>query len=262
MRHELLSREPKANAHSTPILFVHGLWIGVWCWDEHFMDYFAAHGYACYALSLRGHGNSEGKERLRWIRLSEYVDDIAQVITHLPTAPILVGHSNGGAVVQKYLESHSAPAGVLMASVPAGGALQTTLNTMLKLPLPFLKSNLTMSLYPLVGTPQRARRVFFSPTTPEEIPAKYFPRLTDESFLEFLDILLFNRPNAKKVKTPMLVLGAEHDFLFPPNQVNATARAYNTQATIFPNMGHGMMLEPGWQAVADKIIAWLGERGL
>ncbi len=262
MQLEIVSRQAQTNAHSTPILFVHGLWTGVWCWSEHFMDYFAAQGFGCYALSLRGHGNSEGHKRLRWIRLSEYVEDVAQVVAQLPTAPILVGHSNGGAVVQKYLELHHAPAAVLMGSVPPGGVFKTALNTALKSPLPFLKANLTMSLYPLVETPELAHRVFFSPSTAREISAKYFPKLTDESFIEFLDIMLFNVPNAKKVKAPMLVLGAGEDFLFPPDQVEATARDYRTQATIFPKMGHGMMLEPGWQTVADKIVLWLRERGL
>ena len=30
----------------------------------------------------------------------------------------------------------------------------------------------------------------------------------------------------------------------------------------FPNMAHDMMLEPGWQKVAERIIAWLKEKGL
>ncbi len=31
---------------------------------------------------------------------------------------------------------------------------------------------------------------------------------------------------------------------------------------IFPDMGHDMMLEDGWQAVADRILSWLHEKGL
>lgn len=32
-----------------PIVFVHGAWHGAWCWEEHFVDYFAQHGYAIHA---------------------------------------------------------------------------------------------------------------------------------------------------------------------------------------------------------------------
>ncbi len=60
----------------------------------------------------------------------------------------------------------------------------------------------------------------------------------------------------------LLVLGAANDTVFHPNEIEATARAYHTQPVIFPNMAHDMMVEAGWQAVADKIIAWLGERGI
>ncbi len=41
-----------------------------------------------------------------------------------------------------------------------------------------------------------------------------------------------------------------------------TAQANGMQAAIFPDMAHDMMLEAGWQAVADRILIWLEERGL
>jgi len=30
---------------------------------------------------------------------------------------------------------------------------------------------------------------------------------------------------------------------------------------MFPDMAHDLMLETGWQLVADRIIAWLSEKG-
>lgn len=54
---------------------------------------------------------------------------------------------------------------------------------------------------------------------------------------------------------------AECDGGVTPNQIRATARAYRTEAEFFPNMGHNMMLEPGWQAVAERIDDWLTARG-
>jgi pimeloyl-ACP methyl ester carboxylesterase len=261
MRLEVISRQPVSNVRPTPVLFVHGLWVGIWSWTEHFLDYFAEHGYAAHALSLRGHGNSEGRERLRWTRLSEYVADVAQVAEQLPAAPVLVGHSNGGAVVQKYLETHSAPAAVLMASVPPAGALATALRMARRHPLQFAKANLTFSLYPIVSTPELAREAFFSPSMPDEQVRTYCAKMRDESFLGFLDILALNLPRPQRVKAPVLVMGAANDTVFRPHQVEATARAYHTQAVIFPNMAHGMMLEAGWQSVADRIIAWLNEKG-
>jgi len=76
------------------------------------------------------------------------------------------------------------------------------------------------------------------------------------------DQMIFNLPRPKRVATPLLVLGAERDGTFTPEEVRATARAYHTKAEILPDMGHDMMLEPGWTAVAERIHAWLGTRGL
>jgi hypothetical protein len=43
--------------------------------------------------------------------------------------------------------------------------------------------------------------------------------------------------------------------------VRATARAYRTEPEFF-DMGHNMMLEPGWADVAERIHAWLETRNL
>lgn len=45
----------------------------------------------------------------------------------------------------------------------------------------------------------------------------------------------------------------------PVAEAQATARAYRTEAEVFPNMAHDMMLEPGWRKVAERIVAWLQE---
>jgi alpha-beta hydrolase superfamily lysophospholipase len=76
-------------------------------------------------------------------------------------------------------------------------------------------------------------------------------------------MLAFNLPRPKRVQArhpmPVLVLGGTADRIFPPREVQQTARAYGTTATIFPAMPHDMMLDPGWQTVADHIRDWLGE---
>ena len=63
-----------------------------------------------------------------------------------------------------------------------------------------------------------------------------------------------------KVTTPMLVIGAADDGMVTNAEVRATARAYRTDAELFPDMGHNMMQEPGWAGVAERIDAWLRTR--
>lgn len=262
MNLELIKREPISAARPTPLLFVHGMWHAAWCWAEHFLPYFAKHDYVCHALSLRGHGASEGRERLRWTALADYVADVAQVVSQMEKPPVLVGHSMGGMIVQKYLESHQVPAAVLLASAPPKGVLLATLRVASRHPLAFLKANLTLSMFPVISTPSLTRKAFFSADMSEEKLTTHFSRMQDESYRAYLDMMALNLPRPKQVKTPMLVLGAANDTIISAGEVEATARAYGTKAEIFPGMAHDMMLESGWQAVADRILGWLNERGL
>ncbi len=258
---EILKGPGKEGSHTRPILCVHGAWHGAWCWKP-FLDYFAEHGYNGYALSLRGHGKSPNTKSLKLTRIDDYVADVRQVIDGIVTEtgqrPFLIGHSMGGLIVQKYLETDSEiPKAFLLAPVPVHGVWQTTLRILLRMPLPFIRANLTWSLWPLVGTPQRSRQHFFSKTISDEKLRKYFADIQDESYLGFLDMLLFRFAAPKKVKTPVTVMGALEDTIFPPAEIEKTAAAYGRKAVMFADMAHDMMLEDGWKQVADNILSEL-----
>ncbi len=258
---EVLSRVPSTPRRRTPLLFVHGAWHGAWCWDEGFLQALADRGYAAHALSLRGHGASPLRGSLRRVRLADYVADVAEVAAGFDTPPVLIGHSMGGAVVQKLLETQPAPAAVLLAAVPPSGVLPTLLSVHRRFPRAALRMHATLSLYPLVQDPERVRALFFSPQLPEAELARHAARMQDESYAAFLDMLALNLPRPRRVRTPLLVLGGERDTIFGPKRVAATARAYGTQARMF-DMAHDMMLEPGWPALATHIGDWLDERAL
>lgn len=258
---ELIHRLPTGTAKETAILFVHGAWHGAWCWEFHFMPYFAQQGYHTYALSLRGHAGTPAIGSFRWTSIHDYVTDVAQAIRQLPHPPILVGHSMGGFVVQKYLEQQEVPLAFLLASVPPFGVIKTVLKIIRYYPIPFLQANLQMRLKPIVANRKRTKRLLFSENVPAQSYQSYYSRLGDESYRAFLDMLALNLPRPKKVQSPILVLGAENDWLIPPADVEATATAYHTHAQLFPNMAHDMMLEPNWQASADWMLAQMQARG-
>ena len=86
---EVIARECAGESDAPPLLFVHGAGHGAWCWAEHFLDFFAEHGFDSYALSLRGHGRSGGRERLPWTSIADYVSDAEQVAAGLPREPVL-----------------------------------------------------------------------------------------------------------------------------------------------------------------------------
>jgi pimeloyl-ACP methyl ester carboxylesterase len=262
MKLEIISKYPADGQHPTPLLFIHGTLHTAACWNVHFLDYFAQHGYAAHALNLRGHGNSEGREKLRWTRIADFVEDVANTVQQLPSLPILIGHSMGGFIVQHYLEDHDAPAAVLLSSPSPSGMLPTAIRTARRQPWVFAKVNLTMSLKPLLATPQLLGEAFFSNDLPEELLVEYWKQTQDDSFRAFLDMVALDLPKPAKVKTPLLVLGVARDNMIAPGEIETTGRAYNTRAEIIPDVAHNSMLELRWQTVAERILGWLKDNKL
>ena len=257
---EALSRQPAISPRPTPLLFVHGGNHTAWYWTN-FLEYFAEKGYRAYALNLRGHGGSEGGEGLRWARLSDFVEDVAQVAAGLSLPPVVIGHSLGGLVVQKYLESHPASAGILLAPVPAG-SLRPFLRLIQRHPGEWLRAALTLSPESALRKPGLLRDCYFSAACPEEIVDECYRQIQAESLLALLEMMAFGLQRARGITVPILVLGAAADAVIRPAEVARTAHAYGTQAVIFPGMAHHMMLVPGWPVVAERMLAWLAEQGL
>jgi pimeloyl-ACP methyl ester carboxylesterase len=260
---EIITRQPETQTHDTPLLFIHGAWHAAWCWDAHFLPLFAEQGYTVHAVSLRGHGSSPNDRSIRFTRLRHYLADALQAAESITPRPVLIGHSLGGALVQKMLARIDAPAAVLMASVPPHGTALTGLKILRTHPLPFLKMNLTFSMQPLVATPEGYRWNFFSDSFPHDRLLEYYARLSPESYSAFLDLTLFDLPHPSKArKVPMLVLGGEKDTAFAPWQIERTARAYHAESHIFPGMTHALMLDTGWPDVAARILSFLTAHNL
>jgi pimeloyl-ACP methyl ester carboxylesterase len=257
MKLEIIECSPKAQVHPAPLLFVHGMWHGAWCWEENFLPFFAENGYRAIALSLRGHGKSAGK--IQGSKISDYVQDVAQVVDGLGTLPVIIGHSMGGFITQKYLESNDALGGVLLVSNPHYGLWPATLRVIWHNPMISMKVLWPRCLFPAVERPADARWAFFSADMPQEQFLRYHSKLTDESFRAYMDLMGLNLVHPKRVRAPLLILGAERDTVIPPGEVHAIAKAYGVQAKIFPGMAHDMMLEPGWRSVATRILQWLQE---
>jgi len=256
MNLEIISRHPKNKRFETPLLFVHGSCHAAWCWDENFLPYFAENGFDSYAVSLRGHGESEGSQNLNWTSVSDYVQDVLQAAINLPKTPAVVGHSLGGLVVQKFLEKNVAPAGILLAPSPVNGMFWSGLRLYFKNPFLFGKVFLKQDVQIVYGTPKHVKKNLFSSDADDAKIAQYTKRLGKESYRAFWE-MIYHLPKPRLVKTPLLILGAENDIIVPPKEIGKTARSFNADYKIFPNVAHDLMLERGWQTVADFMIDWL-----
>ncbi|HNW78961.1 MAG TPA: alpha/beta fold hydrolase [Candidatus Competibacteraceae bacterium] len=265
MQLHLISRYPETTPRPTPLLFVHGSFSDARVWDVHVLPYCSRHGYEAHAVSLRGHGLSEGHAHLHRWRLADYVADLARAARMMPAPPVLIGHSMGGMVIQKYLEQQPQVAGVvLMASVPPQGLWPTNLHMAMRHPFLFQQMVLFSMLGPSFGTLDMMRRLLFSADMPLATLRDYFDLVQAESQWVAMDMMGFDplRLRPEQMRTPLLVLGAQQDAFVSPALVRETARFYRTEARIFPNMAHAMMLEARWQEVADALLAWLAEQPL
>jgi pimeloyl-ACP methyl ester carboxylesterase len=253
---ELIDKGSCSEAHPVPLLFVHGGWHSASCWDN-FLDFFADVGYRAVALSLRGHGASPTAKRFHTCSIADYVEDVRATADNLGGRPVLIAHSLGGFVVQRYLENRDAPAAVLVASVPPQGVLGLATRIWSRHPWISLRSLPVGNLTGFIGTPPLVREHLFSAHTPADIVESCAASVQSEAMRASLIDPLVRRVRSSRVTTPMLVLGAGEDGMVTNAEVRATARAYRTEAEFFPGMGHNMMLEPGWAAVAERIHAWL-----
>lgn len=263
---EVINRKAEHPTQDTPILFVHGAWHAAWCWDEFFLPYFAQQGFDSHALSLGSHGKSHKSKAMNLYGVWDYVRDVAQVAYQIEQKsekrPIVIGHSMGGYVVQKYLEQHIAPAAVLVASIPVMGTIPLQMRLMRDHSLAFVKTSLTLNPYHLVSPAPQAKTMFFSDSVPMEQVTAYHAKLQTESLRILLDAGIVNRPHPDKIKpTPMMLVAAKNDKVFTVEEEEATAKAYKAPIKFY-DMAHDMMLEPGWQSVADDIIAWLSTQSL
>ena len=258
---ELIKHEAEENKYETPILFIHGMWHGAWCWDE-FIPFFTKKGFTCYSFNLRNHGVGRRPPKMRWIGIKHYLEDLNEAIKQIGD-PILIGHSMAGYLLQKYLENNEPPMAIMVAPTPHKGNLRATLRFAKKYPNLFLKINLTMSMHWLVKSKDIYEYLFLTPGTEVD---KNFDQLGDEAYRAYMDTMLFRLPKTRKiiknVKNPdnILLLAAGSDSFFSVKEQKNTAEKYGINLKVFDGLGHNMMMGPGSDQVAEYIIGFIEKK--
>lgn len=247
---EIIERGSPGN--SPTLLFVHGFWQAAWTWDLHVMPKLAGMGHHCVALSLRGHGGSEG--RIRGAAISDYVEDVAGVVSSVGSAPVIVGHSMGGFVLQHYLAGGGqAAAAALVSPVPRKGAWGATLKAVRRHPFAFLLTNLTLDVGHIVATEHRAYDFLVADGFPREEFHGLFERIERASYRTYLGLLL-DRPDLSDVKIPTRVVGGTEDAFFTEKEWADTAASLGGGLVMLPGIGH----QPMWEDEGDHLVEELG----
>jgi pimeloyl-ACP methyl ester carboxylesterase len=244
------------------VLFVHGAYCGAWIWAETFLPYFCAQGWNSHAVSLRGHGGSEGT--LAWATFTDYVDDVAAAVAHLGEPVVLVGHSMGGLVVQHYLarpgKAEGVQAVVLLSSVPPSGLASSAMHMSLIAPDLLWQLGVLQTLGPEAVSPHVIQRAFLSPETPLDAVRALLPRLQQESHRVTAELIAPDQPTPLPVerRPPILVLGGDADAFLPAAAFRETATYWNAELSVLHGAPHGIMVDTAWwQPAADTILEWL-----
>lgn len=258
--HTLRLHAAGPTRHPT-LLFVHGGYVAASCWAEHFLPHFSRSGFDCCALDLSGHGSSEGRERLDSFGLDDFVDDVAQVATALERPPVLIGHSMGAAIVERVLEREAAAAAVLMAPVPIGGTLLSTMKLALTQPAFFNEVTRASQGGYSAETLRVMREVYYSPDMKPEDLLRLQGHFQSESSRALADLTMLGlRMPRRRPALPTLVVGGECDAVFPPQLLGYTAARWKAEIAVIARAGHTLMLDLHWKAAADRIARWLEQQ--
>lgn len=257
MKLEILT-EGAANDRPA-LLFVHGAFCGAWAWKEHFLPHFAARGWQSAAVSLRGHGESEGAEQLNLASLSDFVEDVVQVAREFPRPPILLGHSLGGLIAQRAACRTPVSALAMLAPVGIYGtvpsfAFMSLLRPELLRQLALLQTSAGNIDYEVI------RNGLFSPECPAPLAAQYAHRFQGESLRAQAELVLpqwFHL--AQRPRLPTIVLGGAADAFIPASDMAVTATFWSAKLEILPGVPHVFMLDPHWARVAVALEQWLAD---
>lgn len=247
------------------IVFIHGMFQNPKSWEK-WITYFNQQGYECHAPAWPLHEGTPADLRnnppsgLGDLALQTIVDEMEQFVSALPAKPILIGHSVGGLVVQLLVEKELATMGVPIDSVAP--------NAMLAWDWGFMK-NTALIANPFKGNDpfymdlESFQASFCNTMSPENAQDAYNQTATHDSRNVLRDCM----GDAGKIDldlphAPLLFIGGEKDEIIPCDLNEKNAKAYTDEISItdfkaFPNRGHWICGQQGWEEVAAYINEWL-----
>jgi pimeloyl-ACP methyl ester carboxylesterase len=260
-----------------PVIFIHGLWLHAGAWQP-WLDYFREAGYQPMAPGWPGEPDTVEAARadpdaVAGHGIDEVTAHYAAVIDDLAVAPILIGHSFGGTIVQKLLGQGLGAAGVAIDAAPFRGVLP--------LPISALRSSFPVLHSPsnkdkAVALTQAQFRYAFGNAISAEESDELHARWTIPSPGKPLfqaATANFDRHTEASVEVenatrgPLLLLMGGQDHTVPEAITKATLKQYKHSTAVtdlleFPDRGHALVIDHGWREVAAASLTWLRQQGL
>ena len=244
------------------IVMVHGAFCGGWAFEP-FRAPFEAAGFKVIAPDLRGHSADDPSGAVAGVSMSDYAADVAALCARLDGPPVLLGHSMGGLVAQLAARRTPLQALVLLAPSPpwgvAAGSLEEAATAFgVHLIGPFSSGALTpdrglMRAYSLDRLDRAEREAAVARLRPESATA------VRETLNWWADPFMTTSLGPGPLAAPSLVVAGERDVVHSPGTCAAVAERIGADFKVMPGMSHWLMGEPGWEAVAQAVLAWIAE---
>ena len=224
----------------------------------HVAAWLAERGFAVWAHDQRGHGRSPGP-RGHITRFAQFLADVAalrkRAAAEVPAPQVLLGHSFGGLVALRYLET--APEGLAgavvtspwIATAARAPAWKLFLARLLAGPLPGLGistglDTAHLSTDPAVGQAARSDPLYHSRMTPaawREVQAAQAAVVAERG----------------RIAVPLLVLLAGDDRIASRAASEALARTLRAETVVYDGMFHEILNERDRARVLADLGAWL-----
>jgi pimeloyl-ACP methyl ester carboxylesterase len=248
------------------IILIHGMWANnelLSCWKKHFEQ----NGYNCITPNLPGH-NKDDNYKIGNYSFNDFVDFVASEIENLEEKPVIIGHSMGGLIAHKLAEKGLAAKAVLLTPATQRGIFNFNTESVSG----FLPIVLTPFFWRKGINPDKKGFDYICSEVPEHVRSKIFKNLVAESGKAFFEISMwaldFNKStqiNNSKITCPVLQIAAEKDRIISKEVLSKQAEEIKSKVKdfefiLYPEHGHGIIWENGWDKVADDIISWIEDR--
>lgn len=229
----------------------------------HVAEWLADRNWGVVITDLRGHGRSGG-DRSHVADFRHYVEDLEVVRSHLglePARTALVGHSMGGLIAARYVQTFPASAAALVMLSPLLGVkvaiprLTVAVGRMLQHVAPRTRFRPRMDPFHTTRNVAAVERRLSDPLTDRSVTAGWFfamKRALQAAWNE-----------ADRLQIPLLVVQAGDDRIVDAAAIEpwlARIGSSDYEFRLVPDNLHELLNEPDWKETAESITVWLEPR--